>query len=410
MDNQKPDSNEWAVPDALTFLQKHWQQQPKLLKAALPNFKPTLDANDLAGLACEEGVESRIVLTQGDEKPWQVMHGPFAEDVFGQLPERGYTLLVQDADKHYPPVAKVLEHFRFLPDWRIDDVMISYAAPGGSVGPHFDQYDVFLLQVEGQRHWKWGKLPGWPEQQPELLDGCDLSVLKHFEASDEATLSAGDILYLPPGVAHHGVAVDDDSNGDCMTWSIGFRAPAVSEMLGDISDQIQQSLPEHLRYTDPRSEISEQDLTESRATDGRHGLIGNDALQQAMSLLNSALQPHLNDPAWIAKWFGCMQTSPKAWLQPAQAPNSVIELWVKAPLNIERHPGSRWAMTEQPALLFATGKPYDLSEKTKELARYLSDKNHYKAHELKSLTQNDEALALLGELVASGNLIPIETE
>ncbi len=139
------------------FLRDYWQQKPLLVRQAIPGFESPISADELAGLALEEEVESRLVLEHG-ARPWELRRGPFAEDTFSQLPERDWTLLVQAVDQFVPEVAEVLKHFGFLPSWRIDDLMISFAAPGGSVGPHFDNYDVFLLQAQGQRRWKIGQM------------------------------------------------------------------------------------------------------------------------------------------------------------------------------------------------------------------------------------------------------------
>ncbi len=150
---------------AREFLRDYWQKKPLLIRQAIPDFESPIDADELAGLALEEEVESRVIIA------WELRRGPFSEDSFSQLPEREWTLLVQAVDQFVPEVAELLEHFRFLPSWRIDDVMISFAAPGGSVGPHFDNYDVFLLQGKGKRHWKIGQMC---DSDSALLEHADL--------------------------------------------------------------------------------------------------------------------------------------------------------------------------------------------------------------------------------------------
>lgn len=381
-------NEKWAVPNAAEFLQNDWQKNARLFRQALPDFTPALDANDLAGLACEPDVEARIVLEHGD-KPWQLEHGPFKEERFSALPAENWTLLVQDVDKHYPPVAEVLKHFRFIPDWRIDDVMISYAPKGGSVGPHYDLYDVFLLQVEGQRHWKWGKLP----EKPVRLDGTDLSILADFNATEEAVLNPGDILYIPPGVGHHGVA-----ENDCVTWSIGFRAPSMAELLSDFSDQLIQELSDSERYSDPA------ELPPS--LQGRHGALSDSTVKGATSLLKARLIDALNDENWATRWFGAMQTSPKVWLQPVAADAASLQRWQQNPLEVERFIGSRWAVNDEQQLLFVAGEIYQLNDETLELGQYLSDQQEYSSEKLVTLVEKDSALELLGQLVASGNLLP----
>ena len=177
---------------AREFLRDYWQKKPLLIRQAIPDFESPIDADELAGLALEEEVESRLVIEHG-ERPWELRRGPFAEDAFGALPEREWTLLVQAVDQFVPEVAELLEQFRFLPSWRIDDVMISFAAPGGSVGPHFDNYDVFLLQAQGKRNWKIGQMCN---SESPLLQHADLRILAEFEESAEWVLDSAKLADL----------------------------------------------------------------------------------------------------------------------------------------------------------------------------------------------------------------------
>jgi 50S ribosomal protein L16 3-hydroxylase len=209
------------------FLDEHWQKKPLPIRQAFENFTPPLDPDELAGLACEDDVESRLVIqTPGATPEWHVRQGPFTAEDFAALPPTHWTLLVQDVDKHVPECAELLDHFRFLPDWRIDDIMVSFAAPQGSVGPHIDAYDVFLLQGLGERRWLLDPSP----ETTSIIPDIELKLLNNFTPNQDHTLSSGDMLYLPPGVAHHGVA-----QNDCMTLSIGFRAPSHAEMLADFA-------------------------------------------------------------------------------------------------------------------------------------------------------------------------------
>lgn len=230
--------------DAVRFLAEFWQRRPLLLPGALAGIASPIDADELAGLACEPEVESRIVREHGPERPWQVTHGPFAEDFFATLPHSHWTLLVQDVDKHVPVVAALLACFDFLPEWRLDDIMVSWAADGGSVGPHLDQYDVFLVQVEGHRRWRIDTHPD--ASTAAILPDLDLRILERFEPDRGWLLGPGDVLYLPAGVPHWGVA-----EGPCMTWSVGLRAPAWRELAADWLDQVLATLPEDERWRDP---------------------------------------------------------------------------------------------------------------------------------------------------------------
>lgn len=225
------------------FLRDYWQKKPLLIRQAFPGFTPPLTPEDLAGLACEQGPLSRIVTYHRSRDDWQLRNGPFNEDEFPELGERDWTLLVQDMDKWDADVAELLNAFSFLPRWRIDDVMISFAVEGGSVGPHIDQYDVFLVQAMGIRHWQ---IEDAPRFEPAFRADAELKLLQRFDASHEWDLNPGDVLYLPPGFAHHGVA-----RNHCMTFSVGMRAPSSAEMLVDFAEHVAQTLPEYRRFQDP---------------------------------------------------------------------------------------------------------------------------------------------------------------
>ncbi|MDJ0881307.1 MAG: cupin domain-containing protein [Gammaproteobacteria bacterium] len=205
------------------FLSQYWQSRPLLIKQAFPGFQTVLSPEELAGLACEEGVHSRLVQEKGGPTPWHLRYGPFSEDDFTNLPESHYSLLVSECEKWIPELCALVECFNFIPRWRIDDLMISYAPEGGSVGPHTDEYDVFLLQANGVREWSIQH----QLTDTSLIPDLDLAILQEFEADETWLLEPGDVLYLPPRVAHHGIA---RGNG-CMTYSIGFRAPAISDIM-----------------------------------------------------------------------------------------------------------------------------------------------------------------------------------
>jgi 50S ribosomal protein L16 3-hydroxylase len=223
------------------FLSEYWHKKPLLIKNAIPGFTGLLSPEELAGLACEEEVQSRIVEEINGQ--WHASHGPFDDEDFARLPEKPdpehrWTLLVQTVNHYLPEATELLQQFDFIPHARLDDLMVSYAPDGGGVGPHFDSYDVFLLQGQGKRLWRVSE-----QTDLELIAGAPLRILKNFDTAQEWLLEAGDMLYLPPQLAHWGIAVSDGKN-DCMTYSIGFRAPKnqelATEFLGYMQDKLNQ--------------------------------------------------------------------------------------------------------------------------------------------------------------------------
>ncbi|MDQ3288723.1 MAG: cupin domain-containing protein [Pseudomonadota bacterium] len=316
------------------FLRDYWQKKPLLIRNAFAaysgeDFVPPLQPEDLAGLACEESALSRIVEFDRASDRWSVRAGPFEEEMFPGMPTQDWTLLVQDVDKWDADVAALLEHFSFLPRWRIDDVMVSFAAPGGSVGAHVDQYDVFLLQAQGTRRWQ---IDARENPPLEFRDDVELKLLRRFDPSHEWSLGPGDMLYLPPGVPHHGVAEDA-----CLTFSIGMRAPSAAELLGDFVDTLAADADEALRYRDP-------DLVP--ASDPAE--IDTAAMGRAIEALNLL---RMNDPERLGDWFGRFMTSYRSAGEvlsgagPDEAARSRIEVeWdLQHGAVLHRHPWSRMA-------------------------------------------------------------------
>ncbi len=279
---------------AADFLQRYWQKRPKLMRQALRNFVCPISANDLAGLACTEGSLARIV--QGSGKRFSVASGPFSDASFASLGTSNWTLLVQEVDQWDRNVRELLKHFDFLPRWRIEDVMVSYAVRGGSVGAHVDQYDVFLLQGRGQRRWQIDdRTQAKTAARQQFLPKAKLKLLANFEPNHDWVLSPGDMLYLPPGVPHHGVALDDD----CMTFSIGLRAPSATEMLENFAHTQAQKLADSVRYSDPT--LSGQ--THSVALDDASVARVRETLAKAIQLSDTELG------AWFANFMSGYRSS-----------------------------------------------------------------------------------------------------
>ncbi|HVL75853.1 MAG TPA: cupin domain-containing protein [Noviherbaspirillum sp.] len=219
------------------FLREYWHKRPLLIRGAIAGFKPVLSREALFGMAADPAVESRLI-THQDER-WTVEHGPFKRLPSTRKPH--WTALIQGVNLHDDKAAALLEQFRFIPDARLDDLMISYATDGGGVGPHFDSYDVFLLQALGRRRWRISA-----QDDLTLVEGLPLKILKHFEAEEEYVLEPGDMLYLPPHVAHDGIA-----EGECMTYSIGFRAPSYQELGENFLAFLADGVELQGRYADP---------------------------------------------------------------------------------------------------------------------------------------------------------------
>ena len=213
---------------AVTFLERYWQREPVVIRRAFAHFSDPLSTDELAGLACESNVDSRLVLRRGGRKPWEVIRGPQKPAVLRRLPRSHWTLLVESVDRHDPAVAHLADAFSFLPKWRMDDVMISLAPVKGGVDAHIDSYDVFLIQGQGRRVWEVDRLA-----KPDYRPGLDLRILRKFVAQDRWTLEPGDMLYVPPGVAHRGTTVKSDAE-IALTYSIGFRAPSSTDLMSSL--------------------------------------------------------------------------------------------------------------------------------------------------------------------------------
>ena len=324
------------------FLRDYWQKKPCLIRDALPGFNPPLDGDDLAGLACEEMAESRLVTGNHLDQNWQLHHGPFDEEMFADLPEANWTLLVQDVEKHYPPLQDLLKRFDFLPSWRFDDLMLSYAVTGGSVGPHVDQYDVFLYQAQGSRLWQITE-----QFDPALLEDCALNVLKEFEPGKEWILKPGDMLYLPPNIAHHGIALEEG-----MTCSIGMRAPSAADLFLSLGETLASQADSGARYVDPDLRASE-----------RPGEIDSLAIERMQSLLSDSLQ----DPAAFREFLGAFITRFRLAHEPV-SPDPGLDAAglfkkLQSGSRLSRNPWTRlaWIETSDGALLFAAGSALSCS-------------------------------------------------
>ena len=366
------------------FLRDYWQKRPLLIRGAFPYFHTAITPEDLAGLACEEAALARIVLHDPKRDRWTLRNGPFGEKDFAKLPKSHWTLLVQDVDKWDMDVAALLDAFAFIPSWRIDDVMISYATDGGGVGAHVDQYDVFLVQGTGTRRWRISTDPHAPH---EFRGDAELKLLREFAPTHEWLLQSGDALYLPPGVPHEGTSV-----GNCMTFSIGMRAPSQAELMLDFAESLAEPLGEELRYVDP-------DLRAARDANE----IDAAALARAARALERL---RTIDESAIAQWFGRFITRYRsaqgaAPVGPAITAADVPKRLAKA--TVIRHPWSRfaWCRDGRNAALFVAGERYACPL---ALARTLCARREHAGAALARACTNARAREVLALLVNAGHL------
>ena len=347
------------------FLSHYWQKKPILIKQGFTDFQDPLDANELAGLAMEESIESRIITNHKND--WQTHQGPFED--FEQLTDDHSTLLVQAVDHWHPDAGQLLEPFRFIPNWRIDDLMISYSTPNGGVGPHLDQYDVFIIQGEGKRHWRVG-LPDPTLKQ--FAQNKKLLQVEAFEAVIDCILEPGDILYIPPGCPHEGYAVENALN-----YSVGFRAPNQQDLLSSFADHIIDTESGQKRYTDGNLTLRES-----------KGELNNIEVTKVKTLMQGLLE---NDTLF-KQWLGTTLSQPKHEmdLAPAEEPFSAEQITNALTNNtivFERLGGTRaiYQLLEENILLSVNGENYTVLLTDLAAVKLLTDDIEFEASQLKFL-------------------------
>ncbi|APG61559.1 cupin [Sphingorhabdus lutea] len=373
--------------DIDSFLRYYWQKKPCLIKNPWTAWQNPLAPDELAGLACEAEVESRLIVHENNGI--YVENGPIEEARFSLLGQKSWTLLVQAVDHHVPDVAALIRPFRFIPDWRIDDIMVSIAADGGGVGAHYDQYDVFLIQGLGRRKWQVGQAC---DEKTPLLPHEHLRLLADFHVTDEWVLDAGDILYVPPGVAHNGVAIGDN----CMTYSIGFRAPSTGELIGNWSDDILGQLTDDERYCDP------QLLRQENA---------GEITPVAIQALHHLVQQKLNDSAAFATWLGEYLSAAKYadmdWRPEHPMNLDEIKAYIEQGEKICRNAASRFlfihaADNAENVTLFVNGHAYQCSGETAHFAKHICANDNFILDHV--YAKNDAIMAICHDLFSSGHL------
>ena len=347
-------------------MKRHWQKKPLLIRQAIPDFKPLLSRSELFELASHDEVQARLVIQEPGTAPgWHLKQGPFERRTLPALKRPGWTLLVQGVDLHHDAVHDLMNQFRFVPDARLDDVMISYATDGGGVGPHFDSYDVFLLQAHGQRRWRIGC-----QKDKTLQPDVPLKILANFEPDEEYVLEPGDMLYLPLLHAHDGIAL-----GECMTYSIGFRSPGRGELARELLQRLADDAEEAVGvsvYKDPK-QVAVGQPAEMPA--------------QMLAFAHDALQETLADPDALGRALGEYLTEPKSnvWFDsPAGGVAGLV-----GGVRLDR----RTKMMFDARHIFINGESFRAGGRDATLMQLLSNQRWLSSQDLKRVSS--EALSLL---------------
>ncbi|MDP2016781.1 JmjC domain-containing protein [Hydrogenophaga sp.] len=340
------------------FMRRHWQKKPLLIRQAIPGFEPVLSRAQLFDMACRESVESRLIVRK--HQGWTLKQGPFKRSSLPPLKQPGWTLLVQGVDQHDDAVHELLQRFRFVPDARLDDLMISWASEGGGVGPHFDSYDVFLLQASGQRRWRIGR-----QKDLTLQPDVPLKILQNFEPEQEHVLDAGDMLYLPPRWAHDGDAVGDD----CMTYSIGFRAPQRGGLAGELLQRMADELDDETLYRDPTQTAT----AHPGAMPAGLEAFAADALQRLLAERQS-----------LACALGEVMTEPKPRIWFDEAPDD----WVAGAVRLDR----RTRMMYDPRHVFINGESFRAGGADARLMQRLADERGLDARQVQRASEGAQSL------------------
>ncbi len=328
------------------FMKRHWQKKPLLVRQAIPGFKALLDRAELFKLASREDGKARMVVQDATEASgWRFKHGPFVRRALPALKRPGWSILVQGVDLQHDAVHALMNQFRFVPDARLDDLMISYATDTGGVGPHFDSYDVFLLQAHGRRRWRIGR-----QKDLNLQPDVPLKILANFVPEEEFILEPGDMLYLPPRYAHDGVAI-----GECMTYSIGFRQPNKGELARELLQRLAEDAEDAVGvavYKDPGQQAVAQP---------------GEIPAQMLVFAQEALQGALKNPEILGRALGEYLTEPKAnvWFDSEEVALGDSE----GPVRLDR----RTKMMFDAHHVFINGESFRASGRDATLMRRLAD-------------------------------------
>jgi len=373
------------------FLADYWQKKPVVIRNAFADFEMPFTAEELAGLTLDTDAPARMIIEHGlppQNKPWQVKLSPFCEEDFTSLPDSHCTFLVNDLERYIPELGNLIEPFRFIPDWRIDDLMVSYAEDQGSVGPHTDDYDVFLIQGQGKRRWK---VITREDYNQELIPDLPIALLKEFEADQEWLLEAGDMLYLPPNMPHYGIA-----EGACFTFSVGFRAPQTKELVQSWLETF-DAVPEFKqRFTDA-----------GRTLQASPGEINKDDLEALSKRITDAIEKQKeNIPLFLGKYLS--ESKGEIPIEDRQPQSESFlkntdyerESWLRI-IYIDADKDDKHLQ------LFANGHHINVPKNLKTDVQELCENYYYTAQSLQKLAENKAFKALFDDLIQEGGVYPV---
>lgn len=369
------------------FLEEYWQKKPLLIRGAFPGYESPVSIQEFMQIACKDDAEARLVLEKDGDYPWQLLYGPFEED-FHDLPQTHWTMLVQEVNRFVPEIARLLDSFRFIPSWRIDDIMVSYATEHGGVGAHIDNYDVFLLQGMGHRRWQ---IMNAPVEDELLIPDLDIRMLQNFRPDEDWVLAPGDMLYLPPRIAHKGIALND-----CMTFSVGFRAPSHAEILSGFLGYVAEQYDPLLRYGDPDLQISSHP---------------HEIDQKALKKVRSVLQEALRADRMIDEWFGQFITEPRreVYAYPLDEPLSQDETrtFFKEGGALKKFAGASFAFIREDSgdvQLFVNGMNFLFPSPIADSAPLICETSPLTGEDVTPYMESDTFVELLTDLINEGFL------
>ncbi len=360
------------------------------MKGALTPFPDLISPDEVAGLSCDPRVESRLIMEKGGKTPWELRRGPFKPSLFSKLPKTHWTILVNGVDRFVPSVHAFLDHFSFIPFWRIDDVMISVAYDQGNVGAHVDNYDVFLVQAHGTREWM---IEDRPVLEDDFVPNLPIRLLKRFKPTHRWLLEPGDILYLPPRFPHHGIARGDK----CMTISVGFRAPSIHEIVNGVVTDALTHGDESERYSDP--ELQNQ----------APGEITDETIKKIKGIITEQVASDERIESWLGRYVTESYCDVK--LNPKRKPltASQVRRAIARGCSVVRAEGARYAYLrgKRPGTikLYANGERSELTGSAALLGREIADRVVVPPEITQPLIKDAKAVGLIQDLVRRGLIV-----